>query len=64
MGWAVSVSDFNNDGWPDVYVANDFLSNDELWLNNKNGTFTNCIEHIITASKLFKHGCGCCRYQQ
>src|SRR4051812_112280 len=42
-GLGLSVSDFNGDGWPDVYVANDFLSNDELWLNNKNGTFTNCI---------------------
>jgi len=42
-GLGVSVSDFNNDGWPDVYVANDFLSNDDLWLNNKDGTFTNCI---------------------
>ncbi|HEY6504034.1 MAG TPA: VCBS repeat-containing protein [Chitinophagaceae bacterium] len=42
-GLGVSVSDFNNDNWPDIYVANDFLSNDELWLNNRNGTFTNCI---------------------
>ncbi len=42
-GLGLSISDFNADGWPDVYVANDFLSNDELWLNNKNGTFTNCI---------------------
>lgn len=46
-GLGVSVSDFNNDGWPDIYVANDFLSNDELWLNNKNGTFTNCIASAI-----------------
>jgi hypothetical protein len=42
-GLGVVASDFNGDGWPDIYVANDFLSNDELWLNNKNGTFTNCI---------------------
>jgi len=46
-GLGVSVSDFNNDGWPDIYVANDFLSNDELWLNNRNGTFTNCIDKSI-----------------
>ena len=44
-GLGVTVSDFNNDGWPDIYVANDFLSNDELWLNNRNGTFTNCISN-------------------
>jgi hypothetical protein len=42
-GLGVVVSDFNNDNWPDIYVANDFLSNDVLWLNNRNGTFTNCI---------------------
>ncbi len=42
-GLGVAVSDFNGDGWPDVYVANDFVSNDNLWLNNQNGTFTNCI---------------------
>ena len=46
-GLGVSVSDFNNDGWPDIYVANDFISNDELWLNNQNGSFTNCIGKAI-----------------
>ena len=46
-GLGVSVSDFNNDGWPDVYVGNDFLTNDELWLNNRNGTFTNCIDKAL-----------------
>ena len=42
-GLGIAISDFNHDNWPDVYVSNDFLSNDELWLNNRNGTFTNCI---------------------
>lgn len=46
-GLGVSVSDFNNDGWPDIYVANDFVSNDYLWLNNKNGTFSNCINKAL-----------------
>jgi len=46
-GLGVSVSDFNNDGWPDIYVADDFVSNDNLWLNNKNGTFTNCINKTL-----------------
>ena len=46
-GLGVTVSDFNNDGWPDIYVANDFLTNDELWLNNRNGTFTNTISESL-----------------
>lgn len=46
-GLGVTVSDFNNDGWPDIYVADDFISNDDLWLNNKNGTFTNCIDKAL-----------------
>jgi len=47
FGLGVVVSDFNNDSWPDIYVANDFVSNDELWLNNRNGTFTNYIDKAI-----------------
>ena len=46
-GLGVVASDYNNDGWQDIYVANDFLSNDALWLNNRNGTFTNSISRSI-----------------
>jgi hypothetical protein len=46
-GLGVTVSDFNNDGWPDIYVANDFLSNDDLWINCRNGTFTNVISRAL-----------------
>lgn len=50
-GWghAASISDFNADGWPDIYVANDFVSNDLLYINNQNGTFTNRLDDY------FKH---------
>lgn len=47
FGLGVSVSDFNNDGWPDIYVANDFLSNDLLWQNNGDGTFSNIISDAM-----------------
>ena len=41
-GWghAACITDINLDGWPDVYVANDFVSNDLCYINNKNGTFS------------------------
>ncbi|WP_298738093.1 VCBS repeat-containing protein [uncultured Chitinophaga sp.] len=46
-GLGIVISDLNNDGWPDIYVANDFLSNDLLWLNNHDGTFTNSIARSV-----------------
>ena len=39
-GLGVAVNDINQDGWPDVYAANDFITNDLLWINNGDGTFT------------------------
>ena len=39
-GLGVAVSDLDLDGWPDVYVANDFQTNDLLYINNRDGTFT------------------------
>lgn len=40
-GLGVVVSDFNGDGWPDIYVSNDGPPNDVLYMNNGNGTFRN-----------------------
>lgn len=39
-GLGVNITDINNDGWKDIYVANDYLTNDILYVNNHNGTFT------------------------
>lgn len=40
-GLGVNISDLNGDSWPDVYAANDFFSNDLMWINQKDGTFKN-----------------------
>ncbi len=37
---SLSVQDFNSDGWPDIYVANDYIEPDILYINNRDGTFT------------------------
>ncbi len=48
-GLGIVIADLNQDNYPDIYVANDYLSNDCLWLNDKKGHFTNII------SKATKH---------
>lgn len=42
-GLGVVVTDVNRDGLPDLYVANDYISNDLLWLNTGTGRFVNCL---------------------
>lgn len=49
FGLGIAIADLNEDGWPDVYVSNDFISNDLMYLNNQDGTFTNQIAHTLTA---------------
>jgi enediyne biosynthesis protein E4 len=49
FGLGLNITDINKDGWKDIYVTNDYLSNDLLWINNRNGSFTN------EAAAYFKH---------
>jgi len=41
FGLGVAVADFNEDGWPDIYVSNDVTPNDVVYVNNRDGTLTN-----------------------
>lgn len=56
LGLGVVVSDYNNDGWPDIYCSNDFLSSDVLYLNKGNGTFDNVIKRAMPHTALFGMG--------
>ncbi len=49
FGHSATICDINNDGWKDIYVSDDFLSNNILYINNHDGTFTNRVKDY------FKH---------
>ena len=44
FGLSTAITDINHDGYMDIYVANDYAEPDMLYINNKNGTFSNQIE--------------------
>ena len=55
-GLGLGISDFNNDGWPDFYVSNDYSVPDCFYINNKNGTFTNQLKNSIGHTSQFSMG--------
>ncbi len=55
-GLGVCVSDINGDGFPDIYVGNDFHEDDYLYLNNGDGTFTESLATAIRYTSRFSMG--------
>lgn len=55
-GLGLGISDVNRDGWPDFYVSNDYAVPDYLYLNNKNGTFTDEMGEGIGHNSQFSMG--------
>ncbi len=47
FGLGVAICDINDDGWLDLYVSNDFLTNDVLYINNGDGTFSDKISEYV-----------------
>ncbi len=47
QGHSATWWDFDEDGWPDLYVANDFKDPDQLYHNNRDGTFTNVLSYVV-----------------
>src|SRR5579859_4486501 len=45
FGLGVTIGDVNRDGWPDIYVSNDFFERDYLYINNGDGTFREELEN-------------------
>ena len=46
-GLGLAICDINNDGWPDIYVGNDFHENDYLYFNNGDGSFSQALQRVI-----------------
>ena len=43
FGLGATVGDIDRDGWPDIYVSNDFFERDYLYINKHDGTFRECL---------------------
>jgi hypothetical protein len=62
FGLGLSISDINNDGWPDIYTSNDFNEPDYLFINNRNGTFSEQLSNRIDEVPLASMGCDAADY--
>ena len=57
-GWGLGMAtvDFNNDGWTDVYISNDFQPHDFYYVNNGDGTFTESLKEYFPHCSYFAMG--------
>ncbi|MFH6604549.1 VCBS repeat-containing protein [Maribacter algicola] len=62
FGLGIAIGDLNYDGWPDIHIGNDYLTNDLLYINNGDGTFSNDIEDFIKHQSKFSMGCDISDY--
>ncbi len=56
LGLGVTVGDVNGDGYPDIYVSNDFFERDYLYINQGDGTFKDELEDMIEHTSLASMG--------
>ncbi|WP_031525771.1 VCBS repeat-containing protein [Dyadobacter crusticola] len=56
FGLGININDFNNDGWQDIYISNDYNENDYLYLNEKNGRFREVIREATGHVSLYSMG--------
>ncbi len=56
FGLGVTIGDINRDGWQDIYVSNDFFERDYMYMNNKDGTFSELLEEQINEISLGSMG--------
>lgn len=57
FGLGVTVADINKDGWQDMYISNDYIEPDYVYINNGNGTFTDRMTEYMQHISYFSMGC-------
>jgi hypothetical protein len=55
-GLGIAIADFNQDGYPDIYVGNDFHEDDYYYMNNGNGTFSEQLRSYFGHTTKFSMG--------
>ena len=56
LSLSATVGDVNQDGWPDLYVSNDFSTPDYFFINNKNGTFSEQVREVTKNTSFYGMG--------
>ena len=59
-GLGITLADFNQDGWPDIFLSNDFFEKDYLYFNNQDGTFTETSDSSFMAMSMGSMGADAC----
>ena len=62
FGLNVMVADYNNDGWEDIYVDNDFNEADYLFINHRDGTFKEDARNCLDVTSLYSMGSDAADY--
>ena len=57
FGLGLAVSDLNHDGWPDIFVGNDYVEEDYVYLNNQDGTFREAGKEMMGHFSFSTMGC-------
>jgi hypothetical protein len=57
FGLGITVADVNKDGWLDMYVSNDYVEPDYIYINNHDGTFTDRLTEYVQHISYFSMGC-------
>ncbi len=55
-GLGIAIADINLDGWLDIYVGNDYVTNDLIYINNQDGTFSNKAKDFLKHQSRFSMG--------